>query len=113
MLNPLTNLSIIAVHGLNTESPATWRAFRNHRDNKDGYIDWLADADMLPSVVPSSPIWTFHYNSSWQSDAPMERLSNLADRLLRSLDNILFQRSAVRSRLSSFNTYKCQVLNPR
>ncbi|ERF73160.1 hypothetical protein EPUS_03001 [Endocarpon pusillum Z07020] len=85
-------VNVIAVHGMNTESPATWRAFRNHRDSNDGYVDWLADADMLPNMIPSSPIWTFHYNTSWQSDAPFERLHNLADKLLLSLDSILFQR---------------------
>lgn len=96
LLKLLTGLSVIAVHGMNTESPATWRAFRNHRDSNDGYVDWLADADMLPNTVPSSPIWTFHYNTSWQPDAPFERLHNLADKLLLSLDSFLFQR-AVRS----------------
>jgi hypothetical protein len=59
---------------------------------------------MLPSVVPSSAIWTFHYNSSWQSDAPLERLPNLADKLLLILDSKLFQDQAVRALLALVHT---------
>jgi hypothetical protein len=83
-------LSVIAIHGMNTTSPETWQALKTQEDKSQGYCNWLSDDDMLPSAIPNSQIWTFHYNTSWLSDAPLERLSNLADKLLLTLWDIFF-----------------------
>lgn len=82
--------SVIAIHGMNTTSPETWQALKIQEDKSQGYCNWLSDEGMLPSVIPNSQIWTFHYNASWLSDAPVERLSNLADQLLMALWDIFF-----------------------
>jgi hypothetical protein len=76
---------------MNTTSPHTWQALKNKRDKSEGYVNWLSDPNMLPSVIPNSQIWTFHYNTSWLSDAPVERLPNLADKLLLVLYDVLFK----------------------
>jgi hypothetical protein len=87
----VTNLpSVIAVHGINTTSPETWQAYKNRKDDSEGCTIWLSDADMLPSAIPNAQIWTFHYNTSWLSDAPVERLSNLAEKLLLTLYETFF-----------------------
>jgi hypothetical protein len=83
-------ISVIAVHGMNTTSPETWRAYKNKKDDSNGCVNWLSDIDMLPSAIPSAQIWIFHYNTSWLSDAPAERLSNLADKLLLVLYEAFF-----------------------
>jgi hypothetical protein len=75
---------------MNTASPETWQAFKNQRDGFDGYVNWLSDSDMLPSAIPDSRIWTFHYNTSWLAEALAERLSNLADKLLLVIFDVLF-----------------------
>ncbi|KAI5918146.1 hypothetical protein F4810DRAFT_715778 [Camillea tinctor] len=49
------NISIIAIHGLDTKSLRTWIF-----DKKDGSraVHWLKDSDMLPAAVPEARIYT-------------------------------------------------------
>jgi hypothetical protein len=74
--------SIIAIHGLDTESPHTWEF-----DKKDGstVINWLADGDMLPAAVPEARIFTYDWDAGCFQDAPVETLFGHATTLLNAL----------------------------
>jgi hypothetical protein len=71
--------SVIAIHGLGTESPRTWEF-----DKKDGsgVVNWLADSDMLPSVVPKAAIYTYDWNANSFQNAPVQTLLGHSDNLL-------------------------------
>lgn len=49
-----TGIDIIAIHGLDTQSPETWEYKKD-----DGHkVNWLADKGMLPAEVPGTRIYT-------------------------------------------------------
>ncbi|KAK4172947.1 hypothetical protein QBC36DRAFT_195814, partial [Triangularia setosa] len=48
--------SIIAIHGLGTESPRTW-GFK--KKGGGGVVSWLSDSDMLPAARPEARIFTY------------------------------------------------------
>lgn len=74
----LTPASVIAIHGLGTESPRTW-VFKK----KDGCkVNWLADPTMLPAAVPEATIFTYDWNANYFEDAPVQTLLGHADALL-------------------------------
>lgn len=50
-------------------------------------VNWLADNDLLPKIVPNARIMTFNYESKWHADAPNQRRSLCAEQLLAALDN--------------------------
>ncbi len=50
-------------------------------------VNWLADNDLLPKMVPNARIMTFNYESKWHADAPKQRRSLCAEQLLTVLDN--------------------------
>lgn len=50
-------------------------------------VNWLADNDLLPKMVPNARIMTFNYESKWLWGAPKQRRSLCAIQLLTSLDN--------------------------
>ena len=50
-------------------------------------VNWLADNDLLPKIVPNARIMTFNYESKWHADAPKQRRSLCAEQLLTALDN--------------------------
>ncbi|SCO84734.1 uncharacterized protein FRV6_08861 [Fusarium oxysporum] len=58
--------SIIAIHGLGTESPRTWEFKRS----EGRVVNWLADEDMLPATVPEARIFTYDWNANYFQDAP-------------------------------------------
>ncbi|KAI1085951.1 P-loop containing nucleoside triphosphate hydrolase protein [Rostrohypoxylon terebratum] len=74
-----TTVDIIAIHGLDTESPRTW-VF----DKRDGSptVNWLQDSDMLPAAVPSARIYTYDWNAKVFDNAPVQTLLGHADYLL-------------------------------
>ena len=41
---------------------------------------------MLPDVVPSARIYTFSWNANYSSDAPVTRIVNVAEVLLKNLE---------------------------
>ena len=66
----------------------TWEA----RGNQDcgaqrGLVNWLSDDDMLPRVIPSATIFTFTWDSDYYSNAPILRTRDVADTLLRKLQD--------------------------
>lgn len=57
-----TDIDIIAIHGLDTESPGTWTWVNpSHRTES---VNWLADRRMLPSEVGAARIFT----CDWPAD---------------------------------------------
>lgn len=57
-----TDIDIIAIHGLDTESPGTW-TWVNPSDPTES-VNWLADPSMLPSEVGAARIFT----CDWPAD---------------------------------------------
>ncbi|KAK3332561.1 hypothetical protein B0T19DRAFT_415984 [Cercophora scortea] len=74
------NLDIIAIHGLGTESPRTWEYKLRGEDGK--VVNWLADADMLPAVIPEASIYTYDWNANYFEDAPVQSILGHAHSLL-------------------------------
>ncbi len=77
---PCTDLphSIIAIHGLGTESPHTWEYQTNGR-----VVNWLADSDMLPAAIPEARIFTYDWDANNLGDSPVQAILNNAGNLLR------------------------------
>ncbi len=69
--------SIIAIHGLETESPRTWE-FRK----KGTVVNWLSDTDMLPQAIPEAKIFTYDWDANSFGDAPVKTLLGHADTFL-------------------------------
>lgn len=76
--------SIIAIHGLDTQSPKTWIANKDE-GSRVVEVHWLQDPEMLPSKIPDARIFTYDWNSNTFSDAAMEDLFGHADTLLQQL----------------------------
>ncbi|KAI1085098.1 hypothetical protein F5B20DRAFT_589869 [Whalleya microplaca] len=78
--------SIIAIHGLGTQSPRTWLAFENGNvDNRpQRSVNWLADDDMLPGYFPDSFIWTYDWDGDYCIDASVDTLMGQAQVFLRA-----------------------------
>ncbi|KAI1416956.1 hypothetical protein F5Y13DRAFT_102746 [Hypoxylon sp. FL1857] len=73
-----TTVDIIAIHGLDTESPRTWTY---KKDGSQG-VNWLDDRRMLPAAVPSARIYTYDWNAKVFDNAPVQTLLSHADNLL-------------------------------
>lgn len=76
----MTEVSVIAIHGLGTTTPRTWEYKTRTRP-----VNWLSDSDMLPAVVPSARIYTFSWNARYYADASVARIENVAEVLLSNL----------------------------
>lgn len=82
--------SIIAVHGLGARPDWAWVYKTGERDHEgnERLVNWLSDADMLPSQMPDSRIMTFNYESQWILGDLRQRQSSCATQLLTALDNM-------------------------
>ncbi|SPJ77950.1 uncharacterized protein FTOL_06364 [Fusarium torulosum] len=80
------NVDIIAVHGLgsNVDRTWTWRS----TDDPQKTVNWLKDADMLQSKIPTARILAFNYDSTWLSDAPRTRVELCGEELVQSLHRL-------------------------
>ncbi|KAK6859032.1 hypothetical protein PG995_004885 [Apiospora arundinis] len=72
-----TTLDIIAIHGLDTESPRTWIWEKNGTQ-----VHWLRDSDMLPAAIPEARIYTYDWDAKVFDHAPVQDLLDHADNLL-------------------------------
>ncbi|KAI1169450.1 ARM repeat-containing protein [Nemania sp. FL0916] len=86
-----TNVDIIALHGLDTDSSRTWTHKDKEGKKERGDVNWLKDPDMLPHRIPNARIFT----CDWPADMIKEKdtiqmtIIELARRLLRSLQDQL------------------------
>ena len=84
----LTGRSIIAIHGLDTESAKTWLAWEKESEDeheRGRSVNWLQDKDMLPSKLPEAKVWTYDWNANYHHHAPVNTLLGHGDTLLRLL----------------------------
>ncbi|KAK8863181.1 NACHT-domain-containing protein [Apiospora arundinis] len=72
-----TTVDVIAIHGLDTESPRTWIYEKNGT-----HVHWLRDSDMLPAAIPEARIYTYDWNAKVFDHAPVQTLLGHADNLL-------------------------------
>lgn len=87
--------SIIAIHGLDTESPRTWAAYETEGDKTSRLVHWLQDEDMLPRVIPNARIFTYDWNANTFSNAAVEDIFGHAKTLLLKIDQERGQVTAV------------------
>ena len=77
-IRALTDHSIVAVHGLNSDAIHAWTF--------EGKTMWLED--LLPEQLPNARIMTYGYNSKVYRDATSGRLQDHAKGLLYALDSV-------------------------
>jgi len=79
------DVDIIAIHGLDAHSPETWtwKDKENSDKNRKPPVNWLVDADMLPSKVGRARIFT----CDWPGDMyqPLDTVETKIDELARRL----------------------------
>lgn len=78
-----TGIDIIAIHGLDTKSPATWE-YKNQDGQK---INWLADPNMLPAKVAGTRIYTCDWPAELfeSNDSVPLKIEELAGSLLQGI----------------------------
>lgn len=78
-----TGIDIIAIHGLDTKSPATWE-YKNQHGQK---INWLADPNMLPAKVAGTRIYTCDWPAELfeSNDSVPLKIEELAVSLLQGI----------------------------
>jgi hypothetical protein len=74
--------SIIALHGLDAESPKTWIAWKLDGESDSGDVHWLKDRHMLPDVMPDSRILTYDWNANYDKAASSDTFVGQAETLL-------------------------------
>ena len=82
---PANGASIIAIHGLDTQSPRQWVAWKQDGDPTSGEVHWLKDAHMLPQKIPSARIFTYDWNANIDQGAAADGLLGFADGFLNEL----------------------------
>ncbi|KAI0854712.1 hypothetical protein F4860DRAFT_522539 [Xylaria cubensis] len=70
-----TTVDIIAIHGLDTDSPRTWTYKKG-----DSEINWLER--LLPADVKDARIYTYNWDAKVFNNAPVQTIFGHADRLL-------------------------------
>ncbi|KAH7126548.1 hypothetical protein B0J13DRAFT_565635 [Dactylonectria estremocensis] len=73
---------IIAIHGLDAESPKTWYANLDPDDPSSEQINWLRDDHMLPNSRRDSRIMTYDWNANYDSYASKVNFLAHAETLL-------------------------------
>ncbi|KAI0110407.1 ARM repeat-containing protein [Nemania sp. FL0031] len=82
-----TDVDVIAIHGLDTDSPRTWTW--EFGDPEKQNVNWLKDSDMLPSKIPNARIFTCNWPADlfeW-SDHVQTTIDELARLLLAKIQN--------------------------
>lgn len=80
------DVSIVAIHGLDTTSDSTWKAYNIEGNPQSRPVHWLKDKDMLPSHVKNARIFTYDWNASTFGQASDQYFYNHADLFLDNLD---------------------------
>lgn len=77
--------SVIAIHGLDTNSERTWMAYAVEGDLSSEQVHWLQNHVMLPSRIPYARIFTFDWNANSHSDAAIDDLLGHATSFLQQI----------------------------
>ncbi|KAI1424772.1 ARM repeat-containing protein [Xylaria sp. FL1777] len=79
-----TDVDVIAIHGLDTDSPRTWTW--KHKGQKQD-VNWLEDPDMLPQRIPRARIFTCNWPADLfeESDLVQKTIDEFARVLLASI----------------------------
>jgi len=80
------DVSIVAIHGLDTTSERTWSAYSIDGDPQSRLVHWLKDEDMLPSHVRFARIFTYDWNASTFAHASDQYFYHHATFFLNILD---------------------------
>ncbi|RWA07187.1 hypothetical protein EKO27_g7911 [Xylaria grammica] len=76
---------IIAVHGIGAHPDDTW-CKTIKRDGNERQVNWLADKEMLPAVLPDARIMRFGAKTQWFGDYSIKTsTSDVAELLLNAL----------------------------
>ncbi|KAI0538646.1 ARM repeat-containing protein [Xylaria digitata] len=80
-----TDIDILAIHGLDTDSPRTWTWKQKGQEP----VNWLADSAMLPKRVPKARIFTCDWPGDLfeRSDLVQKTIDEFARLLLASIRN--------------------------
>ncbi|KAJ6439027.1 Protein zds1 [Purpureocillium lavendulum] len=88
-----TDIDIIAIHGLDTTSRDTW-TWKDCRDpkNKEKWVSWLDDPEMLPSIAQQARIFTCDWPADVlePSDLVRKTIDEYALLLLDGIQRALF-----------------------
>lgn len=76
--------SIVAIHGLETNSERTWVYKKGGTET-----EWLRDPQMLPQVVPNARIFTYDWEANFYRDSTDQTLREHATSLLAHLKDKL------------------------
>lgn len=77
--------SIIAIHGLDTHSERTFRAYEKEGDKTSRLVHWLRDEDMLPHEFHFARIYTYDWNAATVADARGQYFHHHAQTFLRAV----------------------------
>ncbi|KAI0436478.1 hypothetical protein F4803DRAFT_556972 [Xylaria telfairii] len=80
---------IVAIHGLDAQSPKTWIAWKDPKNEASEGVHWLADEHMLPGALKDCNadcnIYTYDWNAAYVGDVSGDILLGHADSLLHNL----------------------------
>ncbi|KAJ2992334.1 hypothetical protein NUW58_g521 [Xylaria curta] len=81
-----TDIDVIAIHGLDTDSPRTW-TWKHQRPKQD--VNWLEDPEMLPKMIPTARIFTCNWPADLfeQPDYEQKVIEEFARLLLAGIQN--------------------------
>ncbi|KAI0188180.1 armadillo-type protein [Xylaria flabelliformis] len=81
-----TNIDVIALHGLDTNSSETW-TWKHRGKPEEQDVNWLKDPYMLPKRIPTARIFTCDWPATifQQKDTIQMTMKELARRLLLSI----------------------------
>ncbi|KAF7540975.1 hypothetical protein G7054_g929 [Neopestalotiopsis clavispora] len=77
--------SIVAIHGLDTQSPRQWEAWKTDGDQTSERVHWLKDVHMLPSKITNARIYTYDWNANLDKGAGADSLFGFAESFLEAL----------------------------
>ncbi|KAI1303803.1 ARM repeat-containing protein [Xylaria venustula] len=83
----VTDVDVIAIHGLDTDSPRTWTW--EHEDPKLANVNWLEDPNMLPERIPTARIFTCNWPADLfgRPDLTTKMIDEFARLLLAGIKN--------------------------
>lgn len=81
-----TDVDVIAIHGLDTDSPRTW-TWKHQRPKQD--VNWLKDPEMLPKRIPTARIFTCNWPADLfeRSELVQKTIEEFARLLLAAIKN--------------------------